>query len=347
MKASKKNNNNNISYKNLGIQILRMILSFWIVLDHCLAKPIKNQFIFVFKNRLHVPCFILISYFFSNRTISGRNCIKIKKRFERLLIPYLILPIVIFIINRLCFLFFKITLFGSIFTLYDLIVQFIIGRKIIDVLWFQCYLIWTTLLFVIISFLAKEKYLFIFEHIYLISYILRYSNFNYDFFYKYNPLIRYSIAQFVEVMPMSVSGSVIASLNIIPIIRKNVIKSIYFCCFGLYIIFNFNIFSNVKLFGFGGIILDIGSILLFIIFFLIPFNDIKSSVFKNIIFQITNFTQGIYIFHLLIQNMLNSKFNSIKNGYFSGCIIIYIITYFISFIGEKLTKKTKLVYLFI
>ena len=215
MKASKKNNNNNISYKNLGIQILRMILSFWIVLDHCLAKPIKNQFIFVFKNRLHVPCFILISYFFSNRTISGRNCIKIKKRFERLLIPYLILPIVIFIINRLCFLFFKITLFGSIFTLYDLIVQFIIGRKIIDVLWFQCYLIWTTLLFVIISFLAKEKYLFIFEHIYLISYILRYSNFNYDFFYKYNPLIRYSIAQFVEVMPMSVSGSIIASLNII------------------------------------------------------------------------------------------------------------------------------------
>lgn len=341
-----KHSKNNILSKNLGIQILRMILSFYIVLDHCLAKPIKSKFTF-FKDRLHVPCFILISFYFSFKTISGRNIIKIKKRFERLFIPYITFPIIIFIINNLLFIFFKISLFGSIFTLHDLMIQFVTGRKFIHVLWFQSYLILTTLLFIIISFLAKKKYLFIIEQIYFISYIIKYSNINYFFFNKFKPIIKYSIAQFIEIMPLSISGSIMASLNIFSIIKKYEKKSIYFCCVGFYIIFKYNIFSYVNQFGFGGIIIDIGSVLLFIIFYLLPVENIKSTAFKEIIFQITNFTQGIYILHLLIYFILNSKFNSIKYGYFSGCIIIYILSYLISFIGEKITKKTKLVYLFV
>ena len=237
---------NNILLKNLGIQILRMILSFWIVLDHCLAKQIKSQFTF-FKNRLHVPCFILISFYFSFSSISSRNVIKIKKRFERLLIPYIIYPIIIFIINNLSFIFFKISLFGSIFTFHDLMIQFIIGRKFIHALWFQSYLILTTMFFIIISFLSKKKYLFIIEQVYFISYIIRYSNMNYFFFNKFKPIIKYSIAQFIEIMPLSISGSIMASLNIFSIIRKYKKKSIYFCCIGFYIIFKFNIFSYVNL----------------------------------------------------------------------------------------------------
>ena len=282
------------SNKNLGIQILRFLLSFFVTLDHCISKKIKNQFIFFFKNRFHVPCFIIISFFFSYLTITERNIIKIIKRFERLLIPYLVYPAIIFVINNIFLILFNNGIYSKLFTMHDLIIQIIIGRNIVPVFWFQFFLIWTTLLFVIISFMAKKEYLFIIGQIYILSYILRYSNINYNFFNQFKPIIRYSIAQFVEVMPMSVSGQIIFFLSLI-IKKKNCDKNIiYFSFVGLFILVKYNIFSTVKLFAFGGIILDIGSIFLFFIFYFIPVNNIKSNTIKILITHVTNYTQGIY-----------------------------------------------------
>ena len=80
--------------KNLGIQLLRICLAFWVVLQHCLSDKYQNRLEYFFsKIKLHVPCFILISFFFSCKTITGRNIFKIKQRFIRLLIPYAIYPI--------------------------------------------------------------------------------------------------------------------------------------------------------------------------------------------------------------------------------------------------------------
>jgi hypothetical protein len=103
----------------------------------------------------------------------------------------------------------------------------------------------------------------------------------------------------------------------------------------------------VKTIAFGGIILDVISILYFIIFYLLPINNIKSPIFRSIIFQIAKYTQGIYSLHLILFTALNIKFESIKTRSLKGCIIIYIFSYLISFVGEKLTKKTKLIHLFV
>lgn len=334
-------------HKNLGIQILRMLLCFWVVLDHCLSSQIKKSYNEFFANRLHVPCFILISFFFSYKTITGRNCIKIKQRFERLLIPHFIFPIIIFLINNLSFVFFKISIFGYLITLHDLLIQFIIGRSILDVFWFQFYLIMTTLLFIIISLLLKEKFLFMLLNIYFLSYILRYSNLNYYFFLQFSNVVRFSVGQIVEVMPLSVTGSVLASLNIFSKIQKYYRKTIYFSIIILFCILKYNIFTRMNIIAFDGIILDIGSIFLFILFYLIPINFMKYPIIRRIIDNLTNYTQGIYALHLITKNALYLKFNSIKNGDFTGCIIIYCFSYLISFVGEKITKKSKLVYLFI
>ena len=330
------------TYRNFGVQILRLFLCFWVVVDHCLSYHIKMQYYSIFKNNLHVPCFIVISFFFSYDTIRGRNISKVKKRFERLLIPYFVLPIIILVINNLSFVSFNISFFGNIITLRDLFVQYIIGRKIIYVFWFQFFLIWTTLLFVIISFAAKKRYLLIIEHIYILSYLLRYSNLNYQFFIQYSLIIQNSVGQFLEVMPMSVSGSIIASSNIFKIIQLYNKKVIYLSAIALIFIIKYNIFSDINLFAFGGMILDICSVLLFFIFYLFPLNNIKSPYIKKLINLITNNTQGIYSIHQLVRMALLSKVDQIKNGSFSGCVLIYIFSYFISFIGEKLTKRTKL-----
>ena len=196
----------------------------------------------------------------------------------------------------------------------------------------------------IISFLTKKNYLFVLELIYISSYILRYSDLNYNFFSQFSGNIKLSIGIFVEVMPMSISGSLMASLNIVELINKYNKKSIFLSCCWLIFIYNYNLFTNIKGLVYGGIILDICSILSFIIFYLNPINYIQSSIFYRIIYQITNYTQGIYSLHLIMQKFLNSKFITIKNGNFFGCVIIYILSYIISFIGEKITKKTKLIY---
>ena len=337
-----------IKEKNLGVQILRNILCFYVVIDHSLTYQIKISYIF-FRYRLHVPCFIIIAFFFSHRVISERNCFKIIQRFERLLIPYIIFPILLLFINNLSFIFFKISFFGRLIILNDLYTQLIIGRGILNVFWFQFYLIINTLLFVIISFLLRKIYLFVILHIYIISYIIKYKNNYFDFFMQFHTIVQESVGQIIEVIPMSVSGSLLAHSNILPIIRKNNYNKliIYFSLITLFVIFKYGIFTDIRKIAFCGIIVDIGSILLFIIFYLIPFNNIKSQQLEKILLNITKYSQGIYSLHLIIMYSLESKINSIKKKFFSGGLIIYIVSYLISFIGEKLTKKTKLVYLFI
>lgn len=339
--------NKSNSNKNLGIQIFRAFLCFLVILDHCLKKRLKFYYSNFLGIRLHVPSFILISFFYSFRTFTKRNISKIKQRFERLLVPYFIFPILILLINNSFLTFWKFGFFGKIITLKDLIIQFIIGNKFILVFWFQFFLIWTTLLFIIISFLSKEKYLVILEQICILSYYLKYSKLNYTFFNQFKNVIRHNIGQFLEVLPLAISGSVIAHFDLFQIIKKYYKNSIYLSFVCLFFLNRYNLFSKEVKIGFGGIVTNIYSILSFIIFFLLPINTINDSILYKIIYRLTNYTQGIYSFHIYTKLALNSKIDSIKNKSFLGCILIYIFSYFISFIGEKLTKKTKLVYLFI
>lgn len=333
--------------KIIGIQILRTILCFWVVLDHLLCNKYRNKYHIFFRIRLHVPCFILISFYFSFRTISERNFEKIKKRFERLLIPYLIFPIIILVINNICFTLLNSSIFGYSFSFYDLILQYIIGRKIIGVFWFQFFLIWATLLFVIISILFKEQYIFILELLYIITYYLRYSNINYNLFLKYSWLIRLSVGQFIEVLPLSLSGSILSSINIFSILKNKTKKTILFSFSCLFFIYKFNIFYEINSFAFDGIILEIGSVLAFIIFYLLGHDYEINQSLNNIINNITKYTNGIYIMHYMLIKALIKRINIVKSGTVLGCVFIYNISYFLSLIGEKLSKNTKLIYLFI
>jgi len=53
-----------IRNKNYGLQLLRMILSFWVVLYHCLTKS-KNALILNFiKKMFHVPTLFLFLFIF-------------------------------------------------------------------------------------------------------------------------------------------------------------------------------------------------------------------------------------------------------------------------------------------
>ena len=86
------------------------------------------------------------------------------------------------------------------------------------------------------------------------------------------------------------------------------------------------------------------SVLLFSIFSLISL-DYKNSKVLISISQMTKYTKGIYCMHKIVLSYLKYYYGN--NVTFLGCIIIYIICYFISFIGFQIFSKSELRFLFI
>lgn len=180
MKAIERQINNNQKKKkeyNVGIGIIRVILSFMVVFDHIYNIPKKLKYIRVLY--FHIPTFFVISFYFNYNTLISFNIEKIKIRFERLLIPYFLWSIISWIIYNIYFYIFKKDVRHSIT---DFLINLLNGRLFDLVLWFQNNLIFNTILFLIIIYLFKKKYLIILYIFCIIAYALHYSDINYQFF---------------------------------------------------------------------------------------------------------------------------------------------------------------------
>ena len=116
----------------------------------------------------------------------------------------------------------------------------------------------------------------------------------------------------------------------------------------LFFIFKYDIFIDINGFCYKGIIIIFGSIPLFIFFSLLPINKINNTKILRFIKCSTQYTNGIYCIHSIIACYLKkANILLVINKEIIGCIIIYLISYFISFICYMLLSKNKLKYLFI
>ena len=101
-------NDRNINKKiNYSYQLLRLILCFWVVIHHCCRK------VYLFKGKFHVPTFLLMSFYFYYNTLKNKNIKKIKQRYQRILIPYIVWAIFIYIFNNILFKLFGFSLYGK------------------------------------------------------------------------------------------------------------------------------------------------------------------------------------------------------------------------------------------
>ena len=140
---------------NYGLELLRMLLCFWVVLFHSLRKS-DNKLILNFKKKMfHVPSFFFISFYFLFPIINRRKTNKMILRLERLLIPYFFWPSFTWCINNLSFLKFKKSRFKRFLTLYDLFEQLITGRTLYVHFWFLSNLLFFTIIFFILSILFE------------------------------------------------------------------------------------------------------------------------------------------------------------------------------------------------
>ena len=213
------------------------------------------------------------------------------------------------------------------------------------IFWFHFVLLFLTLLFFIIGFIFKQHFLIIIQICGLIAYIFQYSGYNFKIFSQYKLSICIPVGNILELFPSSAIGFSFGAVNLINLHQKNRLKIICICNIFLFLIFKYDIFNNIKGFFYQGILDTLGGMLLFIIFSLFPFEKLRNKFIISIIILFSNYTGGIYYFHLLIRDAL--RINIIKQRKFQGTSLIYIISYMICLIGNNIFGKTRLKYIFI
>jgi fucose 4-O-acetylase-like acetyltransferase len=174
-----------------------------------------------------------MSFYFYYNTLKSKTIIKIKQRFQRILIPYIIWPIFIFIFNNILVKIFYFTKFQRKLKLKDLVLQLIFGFRFQVVFYYQFNLLFLTLIFTIISILSNNHFIIIFQIFLITAYLFQYSCWNKYIFKKYALAVRIPLGSFLELLPFAVAGTTLHYLDIIRKLKINKKFSIFF--FGYYI----------------------------------------------------------------------------------------------------------------
>lgn len=319
----------------LGQKIFDKCQSIQFLAFHYLNKNnIMNSLIYIVKSKLyHVPCFSFISFYFTYNIFLKRDTIKFKKRIERLLIPFIIWPIISYLS--------RIIIFQKTISLYNLMLQLILGSQFMVPLWYLFSMIFLNILFFIITNLFIEQFLLIISLLGISSYIIQYSGL-YVFFDNFSNTIRYPLLHTLGIFPISIIGICFGSLKLIKYLENNRKTTLIFSYLFIYFLFKYNIFIN--LIGYHGIEPVFSSFFLFSGFYLFPLDNINPFI-QKIIKKITSYTNGIYCLQTEISLLVRKLF--FIDGNINSIIIIYLISYCISFIGIKIFGKTKLKFLFI
>ena len=313
---------------NLGIEILRAILCFWIVIIHC--SIIKREHEKYFKKHFHVPTFIQLSFYFYFKAFSQRVRSKITIRFQRLLIPYILWPIIILILNNFIPPLMKLdglvikTLFN------DLKIQLLIGSRIHGIFWYQFNLIFLSLFFTLISFISK---IYIFELVIIIgfiSYFFHISRLSYNFFIGFKGIYGMNMGCIIELIPMAVMGCVMSSFNVLSKKQYFHLYSHSIMSFIIFLLFRYDIFIYQPGFRYPNVSLNIfASTFLFLLFGTSNTELVLNEKFILIIRNITKFTAGIYYTHPLFRNKLIKYITLIQKKNYLSALIIYIIVFLI------------------
>ncbi len=345
----KKNDNDiNISNKktiHFGFSILKNLLSFNVIISHCFnINSTKNKTIhYLIKRRgIHVPSFMIISFYFNHNTLISFDTKKKIYRFERLFIPYLGWPIIIFIICNITKNFNR---YKNLCSFKILIIQLILGSgNGILHFWFLFDLIFTTIIFQIFILLFRKNYLFILNLLLLFSYFIQYSKYStilYLYTYKFTSLAREN-----NMIPFAVTGFTLSSLKVLRKLEKYKFNSFIFSLITYYLIHSYNIFSKSSGAVYNGLKLNVSSVCEIIIFSLFSLNNIRNNKLKTFLLHATNYSGGIFYLHQAIQFFFKNIIYDIKKGSLLGILIIYFITYLICFFGNFIFKNYKVKYLF-
>ena len=331
---------------NVGIQILRCILCLWVLIIHC--SIIQKKHIKYFKKHFHVPTFVLLSFYFFYKSFEERVIHKIVLRFQRLLIPYILWPVFLLIINNLFLFYGSNSKFSLKSLVKDFYIQLLIGSRIHGIFWFQFNLIFLSLFFTLISFIFKKIVLQMLILVGSLSFFFHISGTSYKYLILYKGVYGMNIGCLVELCPLGVFGCILRFVDFLSNIKHFSIYSHVIILLFIAILFQYDIFTYQPGFRYPNVSLNILASTLFFTLFgslsLEKIFNVKSILLLKII---TKYTAGIYNIHPIIRNYLRKYIFIFKEGSYLIALIIYIICYFFCLIGDTAFKNNKLKYLFI
>ena len=326
-----------------GIELLRFLFCLWIVIIHCSDIKIRHKK--YLERGFHVPTFFVISFYFFYPQLRDRIITKIITRFERLLYPYILWPIIILILNNVLLTFFKIGEFDTKISLHDFYIQIILGARYHVIFWFQFNIIFISLILSIISFICKDNTIEVIEFLSVICLYLHFSRINYNIFISFKKIYQITLGCLIELSPLAIIGCLLSSINLL--VKIQIYSHLYYFILFLLIIFLFkyNIFIFYSGFMYPNIFLNIfASITLFICFGSL---NIKQIIIAKLIVFTTKFTGGIYCIHSIFRCYFQKYLPLFYDKSYYCSFLIYIICYITCYIGTKLFQNYKLKYLFI
>jgi len=325
---------------NIGINILRMWMAFEVILLHRCSWKGYDGFFFQFLKRCElfsVPVFMILAFYFSGKAIVDKHE-NIKDRLIRIIIPQIGWAIICWTIH----LFEDIVLAHKLqHNFMDLIIAILTGSRanVNPSTWFQMVLLLLTLIYFVIFKLFKKETAWIITYLTFIFALLVQMNGQYYYFFTNTTNeLENTIGRIFEIMPFAATGLFFYHIDIINLLKKK--RYLYFGIFLCLFIIGFYIpFPTFEGF-FAGLYTIYMGICLFIIFALLPLEDVSDNT-RNIILNITKYTLGIYCAHRLVYGILDVIYEilHISIGSFEKCVILYIACYIMSFIMSKLYMK--------
>ena len=330
---------------NIGIQILRMIYCFLVVVVHFgKADRALYNFSWVYID-FYVTSFFLISFYFSYNTFSSRYIVKIKERFLRLLFPYILWPILIYIRHN-----FDNIKQGRITEniLKRFYIQYLLGNNIHGILWFlfNFNLILITLFICIIIFMFKDYHMYALYVVFILVTIYNYTKFHNEFMNSFHRSpIQHSLEIINETIIFSITGCILASFDLLNcLIKLNKYIFIFFTPIFYIVKWHQEVFDLLP--RFNVVFNDFFISSIFIFFGTLPFHLCKDSFINKIINIISRHTGGIYYLHTECYDILINRYNLWSHGTFGCCMFVYFATYIFCDIMTRIFKNWRLRYLF-
>ena len=330
---------------NIGVQILRMIYSFLVIEVHFGRG---NQEVYDFSWRyidFYVTSFFLISFYFSYNTFSSRHISKIKERFLRLLYPYILWPILIYIRHN----------FNDIknrniridsYLLKRFYIQYLLGNNIHGISWFLFNLILLSLFICIIIFMFKDHHMISLYILFILGSIYNYTKLHDALMKQFNRFpIQHSMEILNETIIFSITGYILGYFDILNVLLKlNKFIFIFFSPIFIIVKWHQEVFDLLP--RFNVIFNDFFITSIFIFFGTLPFHLCKNSLINKFIKIISQHTGGIYYLHTQCYDILINKYRIMAPGTVKCCLVIYFSTFLFCDIATRILKKFRLRYLF-
>ena len=331
---------------NLGLSLLRVWLSFEVVVDHYWhVTGLTGAMKFLSASRsLAVPCFLLMSFYLTANRYSCSDGTWLKTRFGRLFIPYFIWPVIYFVLvwaaAALSPVFVESTVsltelkyygFDLAIDWLDLVRQWLCGidRRLVHQFWFHNNLIILTVaMFALLKFVKGARHrIYILSGLAMAGFVLQYSPVNMWLFERFDFEVKYSFGRLAATLPYAAIGLMIgfnrrSLASIKGSLRMFLAVSGLFL---LFFVFYSGGFPRPKGLGYQGVSLILMALGTVMFFHYLPLERVPGRLAKAIDL-VSRYCMGIYCCHLAVGWVLHAwLFPHVGVGRetFAGCLWIW------------------------